>query len=442
VAGGTGGDGVAFVVQNYGLDDTAGSGGEKLGFLNTVDRFLAVGFLPALGKVRLYTREAAPALAKTVAEANVPGLGDGAAKTASLSYLNDTQTAVVKLGGATVLSAALGKDLVSIMGGGDARRFATLGFSASTTSASYADISVGSLALKVQPPDSAVSEGLNSKIIFGRTQTFVLVKRDSCQATVPFASNASRVFARLSYRGPADGPEKNFTAAGDVEGRDFLDANVTYDAAKGQFLLQFDMPSNVVSRWDLDVLVDGVRSAGMPCRNCVETRQPDPPTGIPTWGLALLICIIVIIIASLCYALWRLKRYRQKLAENADNIEAGKEKHHLDMLEKDVTFQMNPLMGSLDEMKSKLKANELELQRLRAGKGAQFDDQHMIGELQLQNAELREEMNKLKIEAQQNEALNTSFRPAGPSGAGRKQFEPSRASVGGAVLEQATQGRS
>ena len=39
------------------------------------------------------------------------------------------------------------------------------GFSASTTSASYADISVGSLALKVQPPDSAVSEGLNSKIM-------------------------------------------------------------------------------------------------------------------------------------------------------------------------------------------------------------------------------------------------------------------------------------
>ena len=78
--------------------------------------------------------------------------------------------------------------------------------------------------------------------------------------------------------------------------------------------------------------------------------------GIAPGLLALLIICILLLVAAMAYALFRLKRYRTKLDKHKSHIERGRKQWELDQMEKDVTFAANPTVGNIDELRSKARA--------------------------------------------------------------------------------------
>lgn len=70
---------------------------------------------------------------------------------------------------------------------------------------------------------------------------------------------------------------------------------------------------------------------------------------------------------------------------------------------------MNPLLGTLDEMKEKLEKNMKILEKYKTGE-TMDDPNYTIDKLQEENAKLRAEMNRLKKEEQEQEALSNGRR--------------------------------
>lgn len=354
-----------------------------------------------------------------VASVNLPSLDCASGCKGQVAYIEEE--VVVFLNGAEVARGDFG-NLQDVLFGS---RFAYIGFSSSTSqSASTANTIVSSLKLDLQPANYQVTTKLGVDVVWGRTFSVGVSKADSCQ--IPIATSELASITAVLELTERDGDE--FYNGGG--GARITEVGVpTFDAVSEQFVVQFDLPFNIPGKWKLTMEVNDVSIDGSPIDNAVISVPPDADGGIPTWGLALLISLVALIVLGLAYVVLRLRRYRKKLAENKEDIEAGKEKHHLDNLERGVEFKMNPLMGSLDDMRAQLRKNEEELNRLRNGKASQFDDAYTVDQLQAQNADLRNEMNKLKKEAQQNEALGTSFgaRIEPKKGGARKQFDQERA---------------
>jgi len=430
------GRGVAFVAQSFSIDSIAGATGDALGYTDSVLNFLGVSILTCEGQddngncdgldneVVIFTRGSNGVAQERARSTLSTPINNGDTFSATMLYLADLNEVQFRIDNTQVV-AATGIDLLELF---DNDRFGFLGVSTSVTGAQItADVAVESISLELQPSDTVL---VSSKVetIFGRQVVLSVSSRDSCQVVIDSEPElADNVEAELRFAGSVDGVFE--PPAQEQLGRDFLQPTaIVFNNATKRVDIVFDMPNSIEGVWDFSVSVNDVVPDLIPCEACVVTISPDVEDGIPIFGLALLIVLIILIILGLIYAVIRLRRYRRKLAENQADILAGKEKHHLDMLERDVQFNMNPLMGSLDEMRARLAQNEAELERLRAGRGERYDDEHTIGKLHEQNAALRDEMNKLKREAQQNDALNTTFRkPVGPAPTSkRKEYQPSR----------------
>lgn len=425
-------DGLGFVVQNFQDFDTAGDTGETLGYTGYVEAYLGVNFLTCLdgsacadNKVRILKRLPGDTSPTVLTEENLSNFNCSSGCTVQVAYVDDeslpdragSQVIVQFKGDTSPLANATFGNLTQVLYGD---RHGFFGFSSSATQGvAQTNVLVNTLKMDVQPPSSIVTTPLGGELVFGRTFEVRVSETNSCLEPVSTdeLTNVSAVLTLVSR----EGDEIYNNGVGE---RVTVDPTVTYVSANGLFNLAFDLPPNIPGVWQLDVALNEVPVDGSPFETAVTSVAPPNDNAIPTWGLALLITLVVLIVLGLIYVVIRLRRYRKKLAENKEDIEAGKEKHHLDNLERGVEFKMNPLMGSLDEMRAQLKKNEEELARLRNGKASLFDDQYTVEQLQQQNAELRDEMNKLKREAQQGEADKMSFGTrVKPESKGRKQFD-------------------
>lgn len=198
-----------------------------------------------------------------------------------------------------------------------------------------------------------------------------------------------------------------------VDERDYtiLKPNITYvrksNNKVSSFIIKFKIPDNIIGNWDLNVLVDEIPSRGMPWINAVTSREPTPPAAtLPIWAFVLLLLLVLLIIGTISFVLYRLYRYRQKLKLNQEYIEAGKKQAELDALENNMVYKMNPMLGTLEDLKAQLEKNERELAELRKRGEGGVDQTHIINQLQVKRDGLVDEMNRLKKEKQQKEAVN------------------------------------
>jgi len=437
------GDGVAFVAQNYQTFDTLGGSASNLGFLSRTENYLAVGFetFDVTQQVVVSERDNSGTITTpgTFAVPNGIDLNDGQKHVARILYNLNGENGGPEIE-VYVDDTFVGKtdvqDATTNLWRGSP--YAWVGFSASTPAevADSADITVHDLALFQQPAAFNIVTDLGIDVDFGRSILIELETVDSCLervaadpviiASVSDPNVTSLIDAKLIKQ--TDTPP-----AQPVVGNDFLvPGSIIYDETNQVFAIRFDLPNLVKATWDLNITitVDGVEilATKAPFVGAIESVEPIQEGGLPTWGLALLIAIICIIILALIYSIVRLRRYKKKLEENAEDIEAGKEKHMLDILDRTVEYKMNPMLGSLEDMKAKLRENERELEKLKQGNGG-YDDDYTIESLQKQNAELRAEMNNLKKKAQQEEAVSTNYRPnLGPAEkTPRRQFGQERA---------------
>ncbi|CAK9015646.1 Lectin_legB domain-containing protein, partial [Durusdinium trenchii] len=396
---------------------------------------------PCQANARIYVR--APGDANGVEIATGPIVTDittGGRHTLRVTYTADDHVVTVRLDGNVLASGDItttsGNAVTSLEDLLDSR-FGFFGFSASTTATAVSDTFVYDFTLRVQPSEYTVATALGNVVDWGRTVNFVLIKRDSCQEPEFLPDGLQNdIYANLTFPDVFDETvdPRSIVPEDLDEGFDFLAPTaVTYNSVTGSYLVSFTLPLLVEGPWTLQVGINtgtaNVSAANTPFVGAVITEEPEPPSGIPAWGLSLLITIIVLIVLGLMYAVVRLRRYRQKLRENADDIDAGKEKHHLDQLDQEVDYSMNPMLGTLDEMKKKLAENEKELERLRSGKSNLYDDDTTIASLQEQNQQLREEMNAIKVGAGRQEADKVNFGEGVTASkpTEKKQFEQRRA---------------
>lgn len=431
-------DGFAFVVQNDKTYNVLGGTGSNLGFRDALDKYVAVAFdlCPDREEITSDCSRETVAIVKQ-------GVLDNDEEPITISYANLTQSIktqkeitvrVVYTANNGYLSVELKygtgnyqlvlNDLVNSVEDLWGSRYAWFGFTASTSWDNTVDIDVKSFEILQQPSDNAIKEKLPRETSFGDFLILTVLILDTCQQVVDtlpikLTQNGgieSNINATLTLQLP-----ENLTAFERRQAERIIPGEIIGFGSKlGEIRLQFEMPANVIGDWDLEVLVQGVPSEGLPLLGAISTIPPQPPL-LPAWGLGLLLTIVLLLLGSMMYALRRLYRYRQKLKENEENINAGKEKTYLDELDRQVDYKINPLMGSLEDMKKRLEENRAELARLQAGKGIMEDEKYTIEQLQAQNEELRKEMNRLKVEEQKNDAENANFAAQNKTNIDKKQ---------------------
>jgi len=253
----------------------------------------------------------------------------------------------------------------------------------------------------MMPADYAVKEFSTFPLTadFGSEVVFTLIARDSCQTEIPIPAGSVNVTSTMVQN--IEGNTETVTFEG----------NVTYDNATGSFLISYNLQNFLIATYDLDILIEDpsagssqLRPDAFPFKSAVQAVTPAPTgVGLPLWALILLIVLILLLIFVLSYIVYRLHRYRKKLQENAEFIEAGKKQAELDRLEDGTQYSANPMVGTIDDLKALLSKNEEELERLRQ-RGALGEDQNFtIEQLQKQRDNLLEEMNRLKREDQEEE---------------------------------------
>mmetsp|Transcript_15291 Transcript_15291/g.29635 ORF Transcript_15291/g.29635 Transcript_15291/m.29635 type:complete len:542 (-) Transcript_15291:103-1728(-) len=438
-------DGFSFVIQNDDIDNVMGGAASSLAFVNSLTKYLGIGFVACRDfdsscggpNVTVYTYGADDSTYTLVAGAEKADMD-------AMSFVSDEPYQ------ATILYSAYDQSLTVSVGpvSGDQvqvisttiesledildSRYGYMGFGGSVVSlgSTTGSMNITSLDVIALPSDTFIESDLGETINWGLTYIFTLARRNSCGETIDFDEVATNetypIWANLTNMNYVTANNLTDTSDYTLNSDYYEPVSITYN--DGMLDIRFDLPNQVSADWQLSVEYNGVPAANMPYDGAVYTKEPSGGKSLPTWGLALLIVLIVLIVLGLIYAVWRLKRYRNKLKENEENIEAGKEKARLDALDHEVEYSVNPMLGTPEEMKRKLAENERELERLRNGKDSRFDDARTIEDLQKQNAALREEMNKLKREAQQEEALKTTYTTMqAPAKSDRKEYGPGRA---------------
>jgi len=336
---------------------------------------------------------------------------DGAEHTVRLVYTNENPTRLAAfMDGVLIANATLSEQADEILNS----RFSYFGFTGSTSWLQTADIHITSLNMLQQPPETELAQGFGFKVTNGQPLTYLLQYIDTCQQVVTPPATAN-ITAKLDFEDETNGQDI------------VLEPELVQRTSQG-FEITFFIPQRVEGAWTVDVVVDGIQARGTPAVSGLFTENEQPPL-LPTWGLGVLIGLIAMVALVLIYSVNRLYRYRKKLKENEDDINAGKEKRYLDELDREVDYTMNPMLGTLEDMKKKLQENEAELARLRQGLAGTFDESETVESLQEKNRMLREEMKKLKMELQQEEAMNANYRAelgdAAPTK--RREFDQTRA---------------
>ena len=439
-------DGIAFVVQNDKVQDIEGVGGAGLGFFNGLDRYIAVGIdvCPQLGRATRYPCDANSDVVISVSGQAVfpaPVLQFGSAQVSrslfprdtgiaiDVFYLQDLNTIAVFSGATELINATLTgfTDVESHFGS----RFGTFGFTASNAfdaaDAGTVKVSSFSLAKFISEirPSSVESAGFPRKVVLGKQTVIDIVVVDNCN--LPSGTRAAELNITADKI-------TAFLQANTANGLFNLPAQsiVASPITPGVFSAVFLMPANIIASWTLFADVDSpsgaVEMQGVPVVGAVVTENEIAP-GLPLYALILLISLLAILVLAMVYVIRRLYRYRLKLKQNEEDIGYGKEKRRMDQLEIAVTYTMNPLMGTLEDMEAKLAANQKILQDLRKGDTMVENIDAMVADLKKQNQELRKQLKDLKIKEQKEDAMKNrrSIRKYRGRGAAKQEFSQEKA---------------
>ena len=329
----------------------------------------------------------------------VTPLADGSVHNLQVTYggsaLQSSATIIVALNGTVQVTAQVG-DLETLFGS----RFAWFGFTASTSWSQTATMDVLDWAVVIQPSNIIVKEyEANTpptplQAVYGTEATFTVQQRNTCgtvlQTTPPPSDNVTATLTEQIPPGTTVLPSEIVV----------LVPNVTLNT-DGSWSLVFALPLGYIGVFNLDVSVSGVEAEGMPWAGAVLTYRPPPQLGgLPIWALVLLVLLTLLLIIVISYVVYRLNRYRRKLRENAEFIDAGKKQAALDRLEDGTTYVQNPMVGTMDDLKTQLEKNQAELDLLRKRGAAGEDQNYTVEQLQKQRDDLMSEMNRLKREAQ------------------------------------------
>lgn len=422
------GDGFTYFIQNFRTFDLNGGSGDKLGSFG-IPKSIAV-------KIDLCTTRPNPCTQMRVglqitngtffnfpvpAAVNVGNLADGTEWTVTVVYQGRLFGASSKLRVNLTPSTGPTQQLFDVAVGNLETtvfndRFAYFGFTASTSWTNTANIDITSWRTDLMPSDSYVRDldpNAPFRVEFGTVASFKVARRTSCKQDLGQNDGANVSSTLIQQPLPGQDPLDAFKFIGNVTNN--LD---------GTYTITYNMPPQVQAVWDLDIVANGVRAEGMPYSGGVVSFKPSPGSGgLPIWALILLLLLILLIILVLSYVVYRLYRYRKKLQQNAEFIEAGRKQAELDRLEDGVSYSANKMVGTIDDLKSQLTKNEEELERLRK-RGALGEDQNFtIEQLQKQRDALLEEMNRLKREEQEEELKRTKATETfGSGGRAKKEF--------------------
>ena len=416
-------DGVAFIVQNDKTSDIEGAVGPGLGYLNGLDRYLAVGLdiCPQLTRSKRYpcvanssvlvsvTAQAVfPASVLTFGEALHPRTLFPSSETITihvfyLAFENkilvftgsnaDIPLIEVNMTGFTNIQEHFGS------------RFGTFGFSSSNGNKAVdaGSIKVKGFSLRKFISEIRLSEellvSLPIAVGLGKQVRIDIVVVDECN----MASSSKAAQLNITIESVLAHLEA-FT----LDGLSRIEPISTFETG-GTFSLVFLMPPNVATDWTLHASVQTpsglVNVQGAPLQGAVRTVNP-PPAGLPQWVVILLASVMAVFTLIIIMSLARLYRYRKKLKESAELIGYGKEKAKIDELDRAVKYTMSPLMGTLEELEAKLAANKVRLEALKKGDYVK-DISGTVAQMKKGNAALRKELSRLKIKEQRlEERLN------------------------------------
>lgn len=431
-------DGFAFVVQNSRTTNTLSSGGHALGFSGGVGNYMAVGLDLCQDRadttcnkktLRVETRKNGEEPRVIGAELDVSSIDFTGTKQYTVRYLDDLEQVVVVIDGSRRVFE-LNESLVEIIGGDNTERFAFYGFTASnsqlagTAAFQPANIKVNKLEIVQMNSETRLdTEGTepNQVVEFGKNVLFTMVLTDSCNNKLradipPFEETKAKLTAKLS----AQGSNRVLTTEPEADNDD----NAT-------IFLTFAMPLGVIEKWDLEVTYDSVQMQGSPLQNAVSTEQ-DEVSKLKPLGIGLLAALIAVLVIGVILIVHRLNKYREKLKTNEENIQYGKTKAVIDGIDKNIDYNINPMIAPLDKLKERLANNEKVIKQLKDGQKDAVDSDYTVEQLQAENAELRREMNDLKKKQEFGDAglrISTSIgkRLLNPGQQERNDFEQERA---------------
>eukprot|EP00510_Aplanochytrium_minuta_P008905 CAMPEP_0184045102 /NCGR_PEP_ID=MMETSP0956-20121227/699_1 /TAXON_ID=627963 /ORGANISM="Aplanochytrium sp, Strain PBS07" /LENGTH=314 /DNA_ID=CAMNT_0026336307 /DNA_START=23 /DNA_END=967 /DNA_ORIENTATION=- len=294
---------------------------------------------------------------------------------------------LVEINGILVHNETVSTDLRTLWGDD----FAYFGITASSSFGSGTDIDVRGFRVDQQLSAVEITQGLSQKVTVGSRISFTLSIVDTCGDILTYDESRA-VIENASFI------EASLTS--DVNPSIVLEAILVEDLLNARYSIQFDLPETTLG---LDVrsrVQWGYSSSEQSSFRCSSFRIAPCKNSY--------CCIISILVLAIAYWIRRLYRFKKKLDENKDNIEAGIVVRKINKIEEDMTFTMSPLLGTLEEMQERLDKN-LEL-LARYKRGEMFDSEYTITQLKERNEKLRAEMNRLKKEEQEKAALYSNSR--------------------------------
>mmetsp|Transcript_15050 Transcript_15050/g.17034 ORF Transcript_15050/g.17034 Transcript_15050/m.17034 type:complete len:524 (-) Transcript_15050:164-1735(-) len=388
-------DGFAFVAQNDKIQDIQGGNGDNLGYKSGLQKYIAVGFNNCADGAACTNASVEIGRSTTSHEdlgsSFLSGpLNSSEFRTATIIWLANVDTIQVEIDGVLVHTETGVGALTTLWGD----EFAYFGITASSTYLSGTDVDIRGFRVDQLLSAVQVSQGVGQEVVIGTRATFILSVLDTCGEQLSY-NDSLAIIANVSFI--------EATLTFDENENIVLSPVVINDLSNGKYEIQFDLPETSLGGWTLEVIYNGDTLAqGNPLAAALFTEKP-VSRGISTTNLIILCCIIALLVLAIAYWIRRLYRYKKKLDSNKDNIQAGQTFAKIQEIEKEITYKMNPLLGTLDEMKERLERNKKLLERYNKGEG--LDSQYTIEQLQEQNAKLREEMNRLKREEQEKAAL-------------------------------------
>eukprot|EP00924_Labyrinthula_sp_SR-Ha-C_P013475 augustus_masked-scaffold_5-processed-gene-3.35-mRNA-1 protein AED:1.00 eAED:1.00 QI:0/-1/0/0/-1/1/1/0/539 len=418
-------DGFAFVVQNDKTTNVFAGGAELLGFQDGLDNYLAVSLDTCANRVedsncgeytvRILSKlpgEDEVVLASDTFDRNVLDMTNGVIAGLQVAFLQDIgdfgQVSVVLSNNGDAdrtLVGNLTSSLEEILGS----KFGTLGFTASNSANNPATILIRQLVFSQMNSGTRLITPAQSAqpVTAGRQVTFTLVFSDSCNNQLS-AEDAELLQVNVTSDVVA-------TLTEQVDENPEILTTVPVKQDDGTIALTFVTPQGIFALWDLNIEVQGVLAQEMPFAGAVDTQEVNEG-GLSQQGIILLVCLIAVLIVVTVYMVRRLDYFRKKLKEHEEDIDYGRVKEEVDEIEKTISYQTNPMIAPLDEMKDKLARNMRILEDLRSGQDNAMDSNYTVDQLVAENEKLRAEMNRLKKEEQLREAANRSATQ------GRKKF--------------------
>lgn len=424
-------DGFAFVVQDDRTVNTAGNGGESLGFRDNFPRYLAVAFdfcadrpFCTSQSVRVETRQeenGVPQDSEIISEFTVNDrtlfgeLVDGEETTTDfqVTYLDDLKEVQVFVNGAQISFPEATVDLKAILVDTNT---SFVGFTGSNSDSS------------VSQNLNALNLAINNLDIIQMNSGFKLVQSFENTQNLDFGQIAVIEFQIVDT---CNQPLSNEAAiASGITAADIVafivDESGQFDPILpfgdivqigSLFRLTFQTIADFTTTYSVSIEVQGISVQKTPLEGAINASAPDE-SGIGTVGIILLIALIAVLVIVVIAIARGWNNYRKKLDEHGEDIEFGKTKEQIDIIETTIDYEVNPMIAPLDKLKERLKKNEQVIADMKRGQQNAVDSDFTVEQLQEENEQLRDEMKELKRQQQLEEAGNA----VAPSGGGRKNY--------------------